>query len=232
MADAPTLSPEVSRSVLALARTLVATARSWAPYPPEHPAVRGSLDRLRVAIREANGGHVFSFGVTPDTLIVARIPVEGREAATIGEAARWLHDRDVLEIAFPGDVSVLVYDALRSNRVYREGLPSDRITSIMGKKDDPAFNQKRLRRFINLLGLFPIGTLVRLNTDAIGVVTHEDPSDPFRPEVKVIQDREGHHLEESMLVNTWEPDGRGDFIWAVVEAVDPDAAGIDPLKHI
>ena len=68
-----------------------------------------------------------------------------------------------------------VYDALRSNRVYREGLPSDRIKSIMGKKDDPAFNQKLLRRFINLIGLFPIGTLVRLNTEEIGVVTHEHP---------------------------------------------------------
>ena len=40
MADAPTLSPEVSRGVSALARTLVAAARSWALYPPDHPAVR------------------------------------------------------------------------------------------------------------------------------------------------------------------------------------------------
>ena len=125
-----------------------------------------------------------------------------------------------------------VYDALRSNRVYREGLPSDRIRSIMGKKDDPAFNQRLLRRFINLIGLFPIGTLVRLNTDAIGVVTHEHPSDPFRPQVKIVQDRDGHMLEESMLVNTWEPDGRGDFTWAVVGAVDPEDAGIDPLKYM
>jgi hypothetical protein len=31
MADAPTLSPEPSRSVLALARTLVAAARPWEP---------------------------------------------------------------------------------------------------------------------------------------------------------------------------------------------------------
>ena len=33
-----------------------------------------------------------------------------------------------------------VYDALRSNRVYREGLPSDRIRAIMTQKDSPAFN--------------------------------------------------------------------------------------------
>ena len=125
-----------------------------------------------------------------------------------------------------------VYDALRSTRVYREGLPSDRIKSIMGKKDDPAFNQRLLRRFINLIGLYPVGTVVRLNTEEIGVVTHEHPTDPFRPQVKIVRDRDGGELEQSRLVNTWEPDGRGDFAWAVVEAVDPDAAGIDPLKYM
>jgi putative nucleotidyltransferase with HDIG domain len=125
-----------------------------------------------------------------------------------------------------------VYDALRSNRVYREGLPSDRIKSIMGKKDDPAFNQRLLRRFINLIGLFPIGTLVRLQTEEVGVVTHEHPSDPFRPQVKLVRDRAGNPFEEPPLVNTWEPNGRGDYTWAVVEAVDPDAAGIDPLQYM
>ena len=125
-----------------------------------------------------------------------------------------------------------VYDALRSNRVYRDGLPSDRIKSIMTKKDDPAFNQRLLRRFINLVGLYPVGTLVRLTTEQIGVVTHEHPTDPFRPQVKVVRDRDGGELDAPALVNTWEPDDRGDFPWAVVEAVDPDVAGIDPLKYM
>src|SRR4030095_5330099 len=92
-----------------------------------------------------------------------------------------------------------VYDALRSTRVYREGLPSDRIKSIMGKKDDPAFNQRLLRRFINLIGLFPIGTLVRLQAGELGVVTHEHPSDPFRPQVKLVRDRSGQTFEEPPL---------------------------------
>ena len=102
----------------------------------------------------------------------------------------------------------------------------------MGKKDDPAFNPRLLRRFINLIGLFPVGTLVRLNTEEIGVVTHEHPSDPFRPQVKIVRDRDGAALEEMPLVNTWEPDGRGDFTWAVIEAVDPETSGIDPLEYM
>ena len=125
-----------------------------------------------------------------------------------------------------------VYDALRSTRIYRDGLPSDRIRSIMAKKDDPSFNQNLLRRFVNLIGLFPVGTLVRLNTDEVGVVTHEHPTDPFRPQVKILRGREGERVDEMPLVNTWEPDGRGDFTWAVVEAVDPDEAGIDPLRYL
>src|SRR5262245_52275246 len=106
MADASTLSPEVSRSVSALARTLVAAARSWALYPPDHPAVRGSLDRLRGAITEARGGQIFAFGVTPETLLVTGVAVGGKDAAAIAEAARWLHDRDILQMTFSGDIPV------------------------------------------------------------------------------------------------------------------------------
>ena len=125
-----------------------------------------------------------------------------------------------------------VYDALRSNRIYREGLPSERIRAIMTQKDSPAFNTRLLRRFINLMGLFPVGTLVRLNTEEVAVVTHEHPTDPFRPQVKILLDRDGQRREEPTLVNTWEADTRGEFKWAVVEAVDPDVANLDPLTFM
>ena len=106
MADVPTLQPELSRSVSALARTLVAAARSWALYPPDHPALRGSLDRLRHAIAEAANGQPFSFGVTPETLLIEGIPVSGRDLGAVTEAAGWLHDRDILQLTFAGDIAV------------------------------------------------------------------------------------------------------------------------------
>ena len=112
MADAPTLSPEVSRSVSALARSLVAASRGWALYPADHPAVRSSLERLRGAVSDASGGQIFAFGVTPDTLLVSGVAVGGRDAGTIAEAARWLHDRDILQITFAGEVTVLALQRL------------------------------------------------------------------------------------------------------------------------
>jgi len=122
-----------------------------------------------------------------------------------------------------------VFDALRSNRPYREGLATSRIKSIMGEKENPAFNQVLLRRFVNLMGMFPIGTIVRLNTEEVGVVTAEHPEDPFRPQVKILFDPGGDRIEEPFLANTWERDSRGEFPRAVVESVDPDSVELDPL---
>ncbi len=125
-----------------------------------------------------------------------------------------------------------VFDALRSNRPYRQGLATARIRSIMGEQGNPAFNQTLLKRFVNLMGLFPVGNLVRLNTDELAVVTAEHPTDPFRPQVKIIMDAQGATIEEPLLANTWERDTKGEHPRAVVEAVDPEPLGIDPLKYL
>jgi putative nucleotidyltransferase with HDIG domain len=125
-----------------------------------------------------------------------------------------------------------VFDALRSNRPYRQGLATARIRSIMGEQGNPAFNQPLLKRFVSLMGLFPVGNLVRLNTDELAVVTAEHPTDPFRPQVKIIRDSKGDALEEPLLVNTWERDSRGEHPRAVVDAVDPESVDIDPLKYM
>jgi putative nucleotidyltransferase with HDIG domain len=125
-----------------------------------------------------------------------------------------------------------VFDALRSNRVYRAGLATDRIKHIMGQQDSTAFNKTLLRRFVNLMGLFPIGTLVRLNTEELAVVTQTHPDDPFRPQVKLLTDGKGEKLETPLLTNTWDRDSRGGFARAVVEAVDGPQVGIDPLAYL
>jgi putative nucleotidyltransferase with HDIG domain len=130
-------------------------------------------------------------------------------------------------------VSVVdVFDALRSNRAYRAGLATDRIKHIMSQQDGTSFNRTLLRRFVNLMGLFPVGTLVQLNTGELAVVTQTHPEDPFRPQVKLITDSKGEKLETQLLTNTWDRDARGAFPRAVVEAVDGQKVGIDPLAYL
>jgi hypothetical protein len=103
MTEITPLSPELSRSVSMLARSLVTAARSWSLYPPEHPALMASVERLAGILRETTNGQAFEFGVTPDTLLVggAAVPIADRY---IGEAAAWLHQRDILRMTFVGEV--------------------------------------------------------------------------------------------------------------------------------
>lgn len=102
MAEATPLSPELTRSVSLLARALITAARSWTLYPADHPAVRAGVDRLREALAVASAGQVFSVGVTPDTLLVEGIAAP--PAGPVGEAAGWLHQRDILQLSFAPDV--------------------------------------------------------------------------------------------------------------------------------
>lgn len=110
MPQAPTLSPELTRQAIALARSLAAAVRNWGLYPPEHPAVDASVRRLGDTVRESTRGAAFAFGVTPGTLLVAGLPLP--EEAPVVETARLLHDHDVLQISFLGDVPLPTLQAL------------------------------------------------------------------------------------------------------------------------
>lgn len=110
MPEVTPLSPELARSASALARALVAAARSWSLYPPDHPAVRTSIDRLRTTLATASSGQILSFGVTPETLLIEGMAV-GSDGA-VAEAAHWLHQHDVLQLTFAGEVPVETLQAL------------------------------------------------------------------------------------------------------------------------
>ncbi|HZB25659.1 MAG TPA: hypothetical protein VE379_05980, partial [Vicinamibacterales bacterium] len=102
MNEVPPLPPELSRSVSALARSLVAAARTWTLYPSDHPAVVASVERFGRTIHEAGKHQMFGFGVTPETLLLRGAPAAAAEGA-VAEAAAWLHRRDVLELSFSPD---------------------------------------------------------------------------------------------------------------------------------
>ena len=96
------LAPELTKGVTSLARALVAATRNWILYPPEHPAVRVSFERLSEAIQAATNDAVFSVGITPDHLMIEAVLVP--DSPQVVEAARLLHDRDLLRLTFAGKV--------------------------------------------------------------------------------------------------------------------------------
>lgn len=128
MSTAPALSPELTRQSIALARALSAAARNWGLYPPEHPAVAAAVRRFADAVHQSTAGAAFTFGITPQTLLVAGLPLP--EDQPVAEAARLLHDRDLLQVTFLGDPPETALHAFLkllttpSDELRREGGPA------------------------------------------------------------------------------------------------------------
>lgn len=105
MTQVSQLSPELARGVLQLAQALLSAARNWTLYPPEHPAVMQSAKRLSEAVPRTSSGAIFAIGITPDTLLVEGAPADSSQPA-IAEAAELLHDCDIVQLTFIGDVPI------------------------------------------------------------------------------------------------------------------------------
>jgi len=104
MSEMSQLPPELARGLLQLARALLVAARNWTLYPPEHPAVGTTVDRLCDAIRHSSLGSAFAIGITPYALLIDGASANGDESA-IAEAAALLHNRDLVCLTFLGDIS-------------------------------------------------------------------------------------------------------------------------------
>jgi putative nucleotidyltransferase with HDIG domain len=125
-----------------------------------------------------------------------------------------------------------VYDAMRSQRAYQQAFPTDRVLAVLKKDDGAHFDAQLVRRFVQLLGIYPPGTLVKLSSNAVAVVTRVHAPDPYRPRVKVVFAPDGTRHDTPLERNLWERTADGATPDAIVSPLDPASYGIDPLNFI
>jgi putative nucleotidyltransferase with HDIG domain len=122
-----------------------------------------------------------------------------------------------------------VYDAMRSQRQYQQAFPTDRILAVLKRNDGTQFDQHLVRRFVQLVGIYPAGNLVRLNTGEIAVVLKVHAPDPYRPRVRVLFDRQGQRLDLAYELSLWDALDDPDRPASIAAPLDPAPFGIDPL---
>jgi putative nucleotidyltransferase with HDIG domain len=125
-----------------------------------------------------------------------------------------------------------VYDAMRSQRVYQQAFPSDRILEVMKRNDGHQFDQNLVRRFTQLLGIYPPGNLVRLDNGALAVVMAVHAPDPFKPRVKIVAASSGERLDSPYEINLWEATEEKPGPRSVTASLDPAEYSIDPLAYL
>ena len=84
-----------------------------------------------------------------------------------------------------------VFDALTTNRIYKEAeSPKNAISIIVGDAGDH-FDPIVVRELLLSLGLYPPGVIVELSDSSVGVVVSTFPGDLVRPTVMLLADLEG-----------------------------------------
>jgi HD-GYP domain-containing protein (c-di-GMP phosphodiesterase class II) len=90
------------------------------------------------------------------------------------------------------------YDALTTLRVYQTPSNPVEAVKIMMNLSGRHFDPDTLKTFLNMVGLYPVGTMVRLSTNEIGIVTKVFPEKPVSPIIKVIYDKDGNSLDDQI----------------------------------
>ncbi len=82
-----------------------------------------------------------------------------------------------------------VYDALTSDRVYRDGMPSPEAMKLLSKWAGQNFDAILVEQFIKCMGMFPSGSLVELRSGEVGVVIPPKDNQRLKPILMLMLDR-------------------------------------------
>jgi HD-GYP domain-containing protein (c-di-GMP phosphodiesterase class II) len=121
------------------------------------------------------------------------------------------------------------FDAATSRRAYQNE-PMDP-SAVLGEMRD---NTRRgmdpviVKAFVNLLGLYPVGTFVVLDTFELAIVhsANANPEMMSRPNILIVSDELGHVNHPGLLVDLAEQDEAGTFKRTIIKTADPDRYGI------
>lgn len=121
-----------------------------------------------------------------------------------------------------------VYDELSQDRVYHEGLPPHDALRLMRKEAADHFGAELMEQFIKCIGIYPMGSVVKLNTGALGVVVSNSRRHRLQPVLMMLRDAEGKEYRHRPIISLAAMAVRDSGPkWHIVQAVDPRKHRID-----
>jgi HD-GYP domain-containing protein (c-di-GMP phosphodiesterase class II) len=120
------------------------------------------------------------------------------------------------------------YDALTADRAYRpRSFSPDEALRMMWEKVGVEYDPILLKTFINMMGLYPVGTVLKLDSGELGlVVDYPSESDRTRPQILLLVDDGEGGLKGSGKLNLAERDQK------IIKCLHPSVLGIQPSQLI
>jgi HD-GYP domain-containing protein (c-di-GMP phosphodiesterase class II) len=121
------------------------------------------------------------------------------------------------------------FDAATSRRAYQT-VPFTPAQVLLEMRDNPrrGMDPVIVKAFTNLTGIYPVGTLVVLDTFELGIVHAANPLQDMlsRPLVRVVADGQGNLQFPGALVDLADRNAEGGFLRTIIKTENPDRYGI------
>lgn len=126
------------------------------------------------------------------------------------------------------------YDSITSGVHGREQIGLDVALKYIYSWREGLFDALLVEKFIQCIGIYPIGSTVELRSGHIGIVISSQPDARLFPRVMLILDAKGEALEPPKTMNLalFRDKGGDDNGYEVKRLVDPQAYGIDVRSFV
>ncbi|MBI5177646.1 MAG: HD-GYP domain-containing protein [Nitrospinae bacterium] len=134
------------------------------------------------------------------------------------------------EISLFGMMSSIVdvYDAITSDRVYHKGMESAEALRKIFEWSKFHFHPELVQMFIRTVGIYPVGTLVRLESGLLAVVAEPGKDSMLTPVVRAVYNADEGHFIKMKEIDLAKP-GTADRI---LQNEDPAKWHIKPLQYL
>ena len=124
------------------------------------------------------------------------------------------------------------YDAMTSETLYKLSKSPREALKILFDQRDKQFDGKLVGKFIQMLGIYPPGSLVRMTNGEIGIVTSTHRQHKLLPKVELVQDKDGK-LKRSIIIDLRKKpkDAEGN-VYKIAVSLPDGAMGFDMRQYI
>lgn len=127
------------------------------------------------------------------------------------------------------------FDAATTRRVYQTTpIQPDQVLREIWENPRRGQDKVIVKALINLLGIYPVGTCVILDTYETGIVQAANPdlTQLHRPMVKIVTTPDSGTPHSGPVVNLAETGANGSFLRTIIKVTDPAKYGIKPADFL
>jgi HD-GYP domain-containing protein (c-di-GMP phosphodiesterase class II) len=125
------------------------------------------------------------------------------------------------------------YDAMTTKTTYSPALAAYDSARELNDLRGNAFQAEVITRFLQMIGMFPTGSVVEFSDGIVGVVLEQNRSNPLRPKVLLIRGSDGESFEQPQVLDMQKlPEGDAESAAvSIVKGHEHGAFGIDPFNY-